>query len=137
LALILSIGLRSSLLARLDAAAMAGLVSSQSVARLAPAYLMTMLPYVTPAGARSRGVVRAGGVQVMCASGSALAILVVVGLLGGVGILEGLVMIAGLVSVVVLCGRLFERRAGGITGDFLGASEQVGEGVVLIAMVTV
>ena len=137
LALILSIGLRSSLLARLDAAAMAGLVSSQSLARLAPAYLMTMLPYVTPAGARSRGVVRAGGVQVMCASGSALAILVVVGLLGGVGILEGLVMIAGLVSVVVLCGRLFERRAGGITGDFLGASEQVGEGVVLIAMVTV
>lgn len=137
LALILSITLRSSLLARLGAAAMAGLVLSQALARLAPAYLMATLPYVTPADSRSREVVRVGGVQVMFASGSALVILAAVGLLGGVDILEGLGMVAGLVLVVVLCGRLFERRAGGITGDFLGASEQVGEAAVLIAMVMV
>lgn len=134
LALVLSLGLRCTLLARLDSAVAAGLVLSQSLARLGPVYLMAALPYVTPDGSRSSGVVHTGPAQVLLASAIGLAALAVCMVISGVTIREGLGIVVGLAIVTAGCGRLFSRRAGGITGDFLGATEQLGEVVVLAAM---
>jgi len=47
--------------------------------------------------------------------------------------MEILVALGGAVAMGLLCGARFRARAGGITGDFLGAAEQVSECAMLLA----
>ncbi|TME78839.1 MAG: adenosylcobinamide-GDP ribazoletransferase, partial [Chloroflexi bacterium] len=47
-------------------------------------------------------------------------------------LLVGLLAVAGLTAVA--CGVRFMRRAGGLTGDFLGATEQVVECTLLLTL---
>ncbi len=43
-------------------------------------------------------------------------------------------MVAVLAVVTVVSGAVYRARAGGITGDFLGATEQIGEVAALVAL---
>jgi adenosylcobinamide-GDP ribazoletransferase len=130
--------LRVSLIARLGSAAPLALVLTGAASRLAPVWLMAALPYVTdPSVAKSTAVVRAGRAQ------GVIATLWVALLTGAIGIghaftcLE-LALVWGIsIAVAVAGGRVFSARAGGITGDFLGAAQQVGECAMLLALAIV
>jgi adenosylcobinamide-GDP ribazoletransferase len=86
---------------------------------------MSALPYATPQG--SRGLVRGERPQALVATAwlalaSAACVL-------GAGLAPGRLaaMIAVVAGVTVASGARYKARAGGITGDFLGATEQLGE----------
>ncbi|MEM6370881.1 MAG: adenosylcobinamide-GDP ribazoletransferase [Myxococcota bacterium] len=131
-ALGLSFLLRTLLLARLDIGMAAGLVVVQSLARTPPIWMMGLLPYVTPdSAARSRLVARAGPAQVLVATGWAGFVLGVVAWSSGWTATRIATLVGALLVVTVLCSWRFRARAGGITGDFLGATEQVSEIVLL------
>jgi adenosylcobinamide-GDP ribazoletransferase len=127
--------IRVVLLGRLEVEAPLALVLTQCTARTPPIWLMGAMDYVTAdEAAKSRQVVRARTAQV------AVATLYPTLLLGGLVGLDLLtptraVAVGGTAAAVALvCGWRFWLRAGGITGDFLGATEQVGECAMLLAM---
>jgi adenosylcobinamide-GDP ribazoletransferase len=137
-ALCTSLLLRVALLARLDARAPVALVVTESLSRLPSVWMMVALPYVTQdAAAKSRVVTRAGVPQALLASGCAALIV-------GAGLLSGVLGVAAVVSLVVaatatglVCGWRFHARAGGVTGDFLGATQQVVVNVLLLVLALV
>jgi len=101
--------------------------------------LLWRLPYVRPEGGMARplaGQVRGGRVV----TGSVLALLATAGLFAtasrpalpaAIAAITALVA-AGLAAAAA--GLLFRRRLGGITGDCLGATQQLAEAVVLLAL---
>jgi len=134
-ALICTLALRAKLLAELLPKNLGYLVAAQTFSRLAPVVLMASLPYVTPEGkSRSQNVTRAGASEVVCAS-SWIAVVSVVLFYGAhVSLLQlGAASVAQALMVLVLAFR-FKRRAGGITGDFLGATQQLGELAFLLGI---
>jgi len=142
LALVVSVGFRLVLLAGLGAAAPAtapaALIVAHSLARVGPVWLMVAMPYVSEAGAKSRDVVRAGVPQGLLATvlGLGAAALLTSGnwLTAGLAPTALAAAVAAMALASALCGWRFRARAGGVTGDFLGASEQVGETVILMAL---
>jgi adenosylcobinamide-GDP ribazoletransferase len=126
-ALVVSIAGRAALLAQAGARAMAALVLIGAVARAAPVWQMVVLPYATPDGAKSRHVASAGPTQALVASTWPL---LVGGALVGSRYLEPWRVGAAFVAtgaVAILTGWRFKKRVGGLTGDFLGATEQLAE----------
>jgi len=127
--------IRVALLHRLGVEAPLGLVITQCAARTPPVWLMRAMDYVTPDEAsKSRRVARARTAQAVVAAIYPAVLLA--GLIGS-GLLTPAraVAVVGSAAVVALvCGWRFWRRAGGITGDFLGATEQVGECAMLLAL---
>ncbi len=126
--------LRAALLVELGALAPLALVASQAASRMPPIWLMAALPYATAdAHTRSRQVNRAGLAQALVATGWALAI-------GAVLVEIGLPSVAATaalaiaVPVALAAGWRFHRRLGGVTGDFLGATQQVAEAAMLAAI---
>jgi adenosylcobinamide-GDP ribazoletransferase len=137
-ALILALLLRVTLLARLDAAAPLALVLVGAVSRAAPVWLMTALPYVTaPEASRSRPLVRTGMPQLVVATMFAAMALTGAVCLHAISWPTA----AGLAGLCALCalvlGWRFRVRAGGVTGDFLGATQQVGECALLLWLAVV
>lgn len=134
-ALVMSILLRVALLSTLAGQAAVALVLAHALARLGPTWLLVALPYVTPpAVARSGAVARAG--WTCAAMATAWTMVITIGALG-VPAMSPMGMAAAFVGVgasTLLAGWYFRARAGGITGDFLGAAEQVGEVVVLMVL---
>jgi adenosylcobinamide-GDP ribazoletransferase len=133
-ALSMALLLRVALLSALAGLAPLALLLTQALARLPAVWMMALLPSVSPEGAKSTAVARAGAPQVAVASGW-------IALLFGAaavcrlldwGLLVGLLAVAGLTAAV--CGIRFMRRAGGLTGDFLGATEQVVECALLLTL---
>ena len=102
---------------------------------------MQQLPYVTSASvteaaeAKSRLVAPATRRELGTASAWAGLLVAAVWLAGGVSLGRILVMGMALAGAATLLAMRFHKRAGGITGDFLGATEQVGECVVLLVLV--
>ena len=163
LALVISIAFRLVLLAGLGAAAPAALVLAHCLARVGPVWLMAALPYVSGADAKNRQVARAGTAQAVMATVVGAA--VCVGLVAGGGLATGgwqvgaphvgdalagalaggsVIGLAGVLAAAgamaagtALSGWRFRARAGGVTGDFLGATEQVNEIVILLAVLAV
>lgn len=96
-------------------------------ARVGPVWLMVLMPYATPDhAARSRVMTRGGAVQGFWATlvgGAALSLswLAIDSPWIPIGILVGSISSAALLAF------RFHRRLGGVTGDFLGATEQVHE----------
>jgi adenosylcobinamide-GDP ribazoletransferase len=137
-ALCSSLLLRVALLARLDARAPLALVLGESLSRLPSVWMMVALPYVTQdAAAKSRVVTRAGAAQALLASLWPLLLL-------GAGLATGTLGLAAVVSrataataVGLVCGWRFHVRAGGVTGDFLGATQQVAVNVILLVLALV
>jgi adenosylcobinamide-GDP ribazoletransferase len=96
---------------------------------------MTSLPYVTAAEtARNRPLMRAGGTQ------AAVATLIAVAVVGAALRAQALsweraaVLAGACLAITVLCGWRFRARAGGVTGDFLGAAQQLAECAVLLSL---
>lgn len=86
------------------------------------------------AAAKSRLVARAGAAQALVATAwPALAIAVAV-TQRWLSINEAAAMLAGTAAVTLICAQRFHARAGGITGDFLGATQQVCECAALLAL---
>jgi adenosylcobinamide-GDP ribazoletransferase len=131
LALAVSLALRVALIVELGAAAAVALVFVQSASRLPPIWLMVALPYATPAStAKSRPVTRAGIAQALLAT---VWPVLLAEILLAPGQLLALAAIAALATA--LLGWRFAARVGGITGDFLGATQQVVECALLAALV--
>ncbi len=141
LALVLSVAFRLVLLARLGSvapwAAPAALILAHTLARLGPVWLMAALPYVSGPGAKSRALAGAGIGQLALATtmGIGAAAAVVWGMGEALGPAALPSALGALALATTLCGWRFRARAGGVTGDFLGAAEQLGEIAVLLALV--
>ncbi len=158
LALVISIAFRLVLLAQLGITAPAALLLAHCLARVGPVWLMVAMPYVSDAAAKSRQVTRGGVAQgvlatavgmavpvaLVAAGGAAGAAAVVAagqgagsggwGLIAGINGASALAAFAAMALSTALCGWRFRARAGGVTGDFLGAAEQVNEIVILFTI---
>jgi adenosylcobinamide-GDP ribazoletransferase len=134
-ALVVVLLLRITALAKLGPAAMAALVLSQTVSRTTPVWLMAALPYVSPSEtARSENAVtRSAGLAVIATlfAGTVATVLLTGQFLSSVGVL---VAMAVALLLAVVCGWRFHVRAGGITGDFLGATQQLTDAAILVAL---
>lgn len=111
-------------------------ILSQSLSRMFPIWLMVRLPYVTSDEAsKSRRVTRAGLPQGVLATIVPLGVSLACYLMGNVDLLPlGFAWLAGFL-LMLICAWRFVVRAGGITGDFLGATQQVTELGILAALV--
>ena len=134
LALVMSVILRLSLLVALAGAAPIALVLAHGLARVGPVWLMVALPYVTAQRAKSRDVTRAQATQALWATALGGGVLGAGMLLGALRPGGAAAAVALLVALTLLAGWRFRARVGGVTGDFLGAVEQVGEVAVLAAL---
>jgi adenosylcobinamide-GDP ribazoletransferase len=134
-ALTMALILRVALLARLDHGAGLALVLAGAWSRAAPVWLMAALPYVTPAqSARNRPLTSAGALQAAIAAGAA-ALITAAALAGGrLGWRAALVLPLVSAAVALAGGWRFHASAGGVTGDFLGATQQVCECALLLAL---
>ncbi|WNG28075.1 adenosylcobinamide-GDP ribazoletransferase [Cystobacter fuscus] len=127
--------LRIALLARLDEAAPLALVLSQCLARTPPIWLMVSLPYVSSdATSRSRSMVRVSGAQAMLATACPVLLMGALLWRGGLEAATAWALLAAAGLIALVCGWRFWVRAGGITGDFLGATQQVGECALLLVL---
>lgn len=128
LALVVAVTLRWATLAELGAAVLGALVLGGAISRAALVVLLRGLPYVSPPGqARNAAVAHAGSREVVFAMVSVAGVLSGVVLLGA---LTGAQVLAALAAATLATSFLawrFAVRAGGITGDFLGATQQIVE----------
>lgn len=134
-ALILSFLLRASLWAALAERAEWGLVLTQCLSRVPPVWLMVALPYVSGPDSKSRSVVKSAPAQALWATLWPVLLLTASSVWGLITRTQLAGVVVSSIAVTVLCGWRFWKRAGGITGDFLGATQQVVECVALLALV--
>lgn len=134
-ALCLGLLLRAAALAKLGPLAVGGLLLGQTLSRMTPVWLMAMLPYAPLAEhARSPRLTERRWLRALVATSFALGIAVALGFLHQVAWPAlGLVVVLATLGTVV-CGWRFYVRAGGITGDFLGATQQVSDIVILVGL---
>jgi adenosylcobinamide-GDP ribazoletransferase len=127
-ALAVSILARAALLGQMERAGAAALPMAWCAARASPAWLMAVLPYVTPGiAAKSESIVRGRWRQALVASvwvfaGSAYCVA-----RGWTTAPRAASAVATVAAIAAFTGWRYHRRVGGITGDFLGATEQLGE----------
>ena len=127
-ALVVSIAGRAALLAQLGNGVVCGLPLVWCGARVGPIWLMATMPYVTAdEAAKSRDLTRGGVPQALVASGW-------FALLAGIFVCAGQCSVqrvgavaVALAAVTGLSGWRYWARVRGITGDFLGATEQLCE----------
>ncbi len=132
-ALVISIGLRIALLASLGERAPVALIATQCFARLPPVWLMGTLSYVTANDTRRSPAFDGGIGPLMLASALTAMAATYFELNGWISLSELLAIGASGIAIALLCGWRFHARAGGLTGDFLGATEQVCEcGILLV-----
>jgi adenosylcobinamide-GDP ribazoletransferase len=126
-ALVISIVGRAALLARLGPDAALALPLVGMAARAAPVWQIAALPYVSSAASRSPGVTRAGALQACIATVWTLAGAGAMIATGHASATRMGSMLAAMAAVTLVSGWRYTRRLGGITGDFLGATEQLCE----------
>jgi adenosylcobinamide-GDP ribazoletransferase len=127
-ALVISIVGRAALMAQFGGSVVWALPLAWCGARVGPIWLMATMPYVTlENGAKSRDLTRGGIAQALVASAwFALAATALV-FTGHVTAPRASVLAMALAVVTVLTGWRYWVRVRGITGDFLGATEQLCE----------
>jgi adenosylcobinamide-GDP ribazoletransferase len=131
-AIAISVLVRASLLAQLAEACVWALPLAWCAARVGPVWLMALLPYVTPVSeAKSARVVRADWRRALVASAWFLGAAAYAVGQGWVGLTRTVIAAGAVAAVTLLTGLRYQRRVGGITGDFLGATEQLGEMAIL------
>jgi adenosylcobinamide-GDP ribazoletransferase len=126
-ALVVAILLRVALIARLGASSGGiALIIAESISRAAPVWMMALVPYATSdEQSKSRLITRAGFAQAMVGSGWSLAALAIAVVTGRISVVQAVVVIilVGLMTVYLI--DKFVTRVQGVTGDFLGATQQV------------
>ena len=126
-ALVISLVGRMALLERLGRGAEWALPLVGCAARVAPVWQMLVLPYVSRAAAKSRNLARVRLPQALLAT-AWLLIAAGAAFAGRMADAARLVaLFVALTAVTVLTAWRYARRVGGITGDFLGATEQLSE----------
>jgi adenosylcobinamide-GDP ribazoletransferase len=127
-ALVVSIAGRAALLTELGSAGLWAMPLVGCLARTGPIWLMAGLPYVTSTSeAKSRDVARGGPPQAIVATVWFVGASAVATMSGWITMARAGALIVTVMAVALLTGWRYRRRLGGITGDFLGATEQVGE----------
>jgi len=134
-ALVVSIAGRAALLAQLREAVVFALPLVFCAARVGPVWLLASMNYVTAEEpAKSRDLTQAGFSQAVIASAW---VVLVAGILVYTGHFTGErvgALVAVLALVTTLSGWRYWVRVRGITGDFLGATEQLGELAALVVL---
>lgn len=139
IALVLALGLKVALLAALAAqgpvVAALALLSAHVLSRLAPLFLIRRLPYVGDANGASKAKPLADAIGI----GALLVALAwsmpaIVLLMGAHGIGQGLAAIGLCALAALWMARLFRRRLHGFTGDALGATQQICELAIYLAL---
>jgi adenosylcobinamide-GDP ribazoletransferase len=95
---------------------------------------MVALPYATPEHAKSRVVARAGVAQAVVATAWLAIVVAVCVAWTPLSAARLGAMMGALVIVTVATGARYRARAGGVTGDFLGATEQLCEVAALVVL---
>lgn len=127
-ALVCALVLRAKLLATLLPLGPLILIASQTVSRCVPVLMLRLLPYVTdPNVSRSSDYAKVSIRATLLSVGWTAAVLL--GLSWHVKASPAcwLTAISALVVASLWLAWRFHRRAGGVTGDFLGAAQQIGE----------
>lgn len=138
IALVLALGLKFTLLAALAAqgvgAACAAVVAAHALSRLAPLGVMRAMPYVGGEGGKAKPMAEALSLSALAIALSwslpAAALL-----LGVQGVGAGIAALLAAAAATALMGWQFRRRLGGFTGDCLGATQQVAELAIYLALV--
>lgn len=134
-AVAITVLLRVSLLASLGASAGVALVLVHAWARLSPVALMAALPYVSdPLNRKNGALERPTARRAWIAAAFPLFALIAFAAAGFIDWVDALVFLLFGALATAACGQRFASRAGGYTGDFLGASEQVAECALLLAL---
>lgn len=134
-AIAVSVLVRAALLGQLAQACIWALPLAWCAARVGPVWLMVLLPYVTPAhDAKSKSIVRAEWRQAAVASAWFLGGATCAIGQGWIAVPRAVLAAAAIAVTTALTGWRYHRRIGGITGDFLGATEQLGEIAVLAVL---
>jgi adenosylcobinamide-GDP ribazoletransferase len=133
-AVVLSIAGRAALVAQLGDHAAWALPLVGAAARVGPVWQIATLPYVTSEHSRSRSIVGAGHVQAWMATGWAIAVGAGMSAAHLVPTVRVMAVAAACATVTAACSWRYKRRMGGITGDFLGATEQLCELAALMAL---
>lgn len=126
-ALIVSVTGRIALLDRLGPAAAWALPLAGCAARVTPVWQMAFLPYASKLGAKSTHLVGTRASQAVVAAVWFVALSLLGVLLHGPGAFRVLSLTVAVAATGLMTGALYQRRLGGFTGDFLGATEQIGE----------
>jgi adenosylcobinamide-GDP ribazoletransferase len=136
-ALVMVLALKAAALIALGAQAAAALVLAHSVSRALPVALIRGLPYAGDAeAAKAKPLatqVSLGGVVV-----AMLWALLVAGAVIGARHLTASAVLVSLIAaavVALLMARWLRRRLGGFTGDTLGATQQLGEVAIYLALI--
>ena len=137
IALVLALGLKFALLATLAeegiVPACAALLAAHVLSRFAPLVVMRAMPYVGGEGGKAKPMADAvsGGSVVIAALWSvpAVAMLAMVGEPA-----DGIAALAAVALATVYMVRLLRRRLGGFTGDGLGATQQLSELAIYLAL---
>jgi len=127
-ALVVSIVGRAALLAQLGSSVAWAWPLVWCGARVGPIWLMAALPYVTANdAAKSRDLTRGGLPQALVASSWFILVAVALVLTGHFSFARVAVLALAVALVTALSGFRYWVSVRGITGDFLGATEQLGE----------
>jgi adenosylcobinamide-GDP ribazoletransferase len=127
-ALVVSIAGRAALLAQLGPSVLWAWPLVGCGARVGPVWLMAMMPYVTAnEAAKSRDLTRSGLPQALVATGWFALACAAFAFTGQLSAERVGAIAAALVTVSAVTGFRYWVRVRGITGDFLGATEQLGE----------
>lgn len=127
-ALIVSIAGRAALLAQLGESVSWAWPLAWCGARVGPIWQMAYLPYVTAnEGAKSRELTRGGATQALVATAWFAGLASVLTVTERCSPSRCSALAAALAGVALLSGYRYWARVRGITGDFLGATEQLGE----------
>jgi adenosylcobinamide-GDP ribazoletransferase len=137
LALVLATLLRVGALAELGARGVTTLLLAHVLARTAPVWLILWMPYVSGTASKSAMLVtgRRTAHAVVATGWATLACLACWNL--GASTVAVAVAILSVLLVGLALGVWFHRRVGGLTGDFLGATEQMSEAAVLLAVLAI
>jgi adenosylcobinamide-GDP ribazoletransferase len=134
-ALISALCLRAVLFTQLLSKGCWVIVASQTVSRFAPVVLMRWLPYVTPPEtSRSHNVVQVNNPQMGVAALWTLCLCMGIVHFTQVSLASFSVALGTQGVVTAWLAYRFKRRAGGITGDFLGATQQISELAFLLGL---
>ncbi|MEE2902866.1 MAG: adenosylcobinamide-GDP ribazoletransferase [Myxococcota bacterium] len=136
LALILALMLKISLLVDLGTMAPLGFLLGQSLSRAVPVMQLGVQPYARrdDPKSKSRDVARSGRVQAVIVG---LWVVAIIAVARNFGVSESALLgsVIAMLSVGFVFGAYVQRRVGGLTGDFMGALQQLSELGILFALV--